>query len=144
MNKYLFAAIIVIIFFGCSNYRNSGFNPSGYHTSGVITGMRSTPLPKFSMVQTVLIGEAPELEIVGMIQVVAPKAHHDIEIVVNQARIKAREMGCNFIVLEGKAYLKSSSPGTSGYTDNKGRYTEGTQPSVSEYPSYSFIAGRLK
>jgi hypothetical protein len=83
MKKYLFAVIIFVLFSGCNNYKSSGFNNSGYHTSGVITGNRSTPLQKFAPVQTVLIGEAPELDIVGMIQVIAPNAIHNIEIVVN-------------------------------------------------------------
>ena len=136
MKKYLFAAIIAILFFGCSRYY--------YHTSGVITGDSYPHLKQEDKVKVVLTGEAPDFEVIGMVQVISKFSIFEIGDIVEEAQAKAREMGANIIALEGKVITKSKNEGTSGTTDKNGKFTEGTPPSVSEYPTYTFIAGRLK
>ena len=117
-----------------------------YKVSGVSTGANYGPLDKDANVQVFLSGQAPEFETVGLVQVLAASAaHDDIEVIVGFAKEKARMIGANIIVLEGKVTLKSVNPGSMGTPDGKGGIIPGTASgsSTSEYPKYVFIAGRI-
>lgn len=134
MKKIITIIVLAILLSSCTTIK----------TSGVVTGNNYPPLSPTENVKVILSGESPEVEVIGMIQVIAASAYYDdIQVIVEEAKVKAASMGANIILLEGRSTLLSETQGTTGSTDANGVYHAGTSGGTTESPKYTFIAGRI-
>lgn len=134
MKKIFTALVLIVLLASCSTMR----------TTGVVTGDFYSPLLENENVKVILSGEAPEIEVIGMILVVVHHSYYDdIGSVVNEAKEKAASIGANIIILEGKSSTITSIPGTMGSTAATGVHHAGFSGGTTESLKYSFIAGRI-
>jgi hypothetical protein len=111
------------------------------YVSSVKTNDNYRPGTVSKSVKIYLTGEVPEYEEVGLIQVVLSGYQYDlIDKIVETARMKATEMGADCIILFNNNILTDKKTSILLTDDD----VPVTVESLSRYPKYVFIAGRLK
>lgn len=136
ISKYVLIFILFLALTCCTNSR--------YIVSSVATGNTYPAVESDSQIKVHMFGDTPLLEEVGVIQILVRSEFNDrIDEVVKRAKMEARKLGANVIVLNRQAIVnfqttKSVSPDPSNLTNSY------TIPVTLETPKYVFLAGRLK
>jgi hypothetical protein len=130
--RSVFAIIVISLIAGCTR---------PMYISSIKTNEEYRPGIVSKNIKTYLTGKIPEYEEIGLIQIVLSNFRYDlIDRIVEEASVKAVEMGADCIILINNSVLKDQN--TSFHMTDDG--VPITMESIGQYPKYVFIAGRLK
>ena len=102
------------------------------------------PRPEDAKVLLVLTSSPPEYEEIGIVQVlVIDPMYDDIGKVMDKAKVEARKVGANIIVLKNKQVLMDPEKDSSTSTDGSGNELTTEAIKMQKYIKYVFSAGLI-